>query len=220
MRHRFVFPFFLGVFLIVLCGCGDRSMKPNKPRNVQGVNSYSRMFNDKNDLHLKAAKAIGIPKIKNRKEAEGLKKKLTKIGSNKWYRVDPLTHSIPYLVPGAAELLEDIGRNFMDSLANKGLNPNRIIVTSVLRTEEDVRRLRRTNINASANSVHCYGTTFDISWKRYDYIKKVDGRPQEKVSEATLKKVLAEVLHDLKKAGRCYVKHEKQQACFHITSRK
>jgi hypothetical protein len=34
-----------------------------------------------------------------------------------------------------------------------------------------------------------------------------------------LKAVLAEVLRDLKKSGRCYVKHEVKQACFHITAR-
>jgi hypothetical protein len=27
------------------------------------------------------------------------------------------------------------------------------------------------------------------------------------------------VLRDLKKQGRCYVKHEVKQACFHITAR-
>ena len=34
-----------------------------------------------------------------------------------------------------------------------------------------------------------------------------------------LKAVLGEVLRDLKKQGRCYVKHEVKQACFHITAR-
>ena len=38
----------------------------------------------------------------------------------------------------------------MDSLSCKGLNPNQIIVTSVLRTADDVKRLRRRNGNASA----------------------------------------------------------------------
>ena len=32
--------------------------------------------------------------------------------------------------------------------------------------------------------------------------------------------VMAEVLRDLKNAGRCYVKYEIKQACFHITARK
>ena len=122
-------------------------------------------------------------------------------------------------MPGAAHLLEDIGKNFLDSLTAKGLNPNRIIVTSVLRTEDDVRRLRRVNINASANSVHRYGTTFDVSWKRFDKVEKVNGYPQQSVSSDTLKLVLSEVLRDLKANNRCYVKYELKQGCFHITTR-
>lgn len=55
----------------------------------------------------------------------------------------------------------------MDSLSCKGLNPNQIIVTSVLRTADDVKRLRRRNGNASANSAHAFGTTFDVSYRRF-----------------------------------------------------
>ena len=117
-------------------------------------------------------------------------------------------------------LLDTIGQNFLDSLTSKGLNPNRIIVTSVLRTEKDVKRLRRRNTNASSNSTHAYGTTFDISWKRFQKVEDEDGRPMQDVGADTLKLVLAEVLRDLRRADRCYVKYEIKQACFHITTRK
>ena len=106
-----------------------------------------------------------------------------------------------------------------DSLNAKGLNPNKITVTSVLRTEDDVKRLRRRNGNASENSAHCYGTTFDISWKRFQKVEDEDGRPLQDVSSDTLKMVLSEVLRDLKKADKCYVKYELKQGCFHITTR-
>lgn len=59
----------------------------------------------------------------------------------------------------------------MDSLSCKGLNPNQIIVTSVLRTADDVKRLRRRNGNASANSAHALGqlsmsvTVGFVKWK-------------------------------------------------------
>ena len=46
-----------------------------------------------------------------------------------------------------------------------------------------------------------------------------DGRPLQDVSADTLKMVLSEVLRDLKQAGRCYVKYELKQGCFHITTR-
>ncbi len=133
--------------------------------------------------------------------------------------MDSLTHSIPYLIPGAASLLDTIGHNFLDSLTAKGLNPNKIIVTSVLRTQDDVKRLRRRNGNASPNSAHFYGTTFDVSWKRFQKIEDEDGRPLQDVSADTLKLVLSEVLRDLRKADKCYIKYELKQGCFHITTR-
>ena len=104
-------------------------------------------------------------------------------------------------------------------LAAKGLNPNKITVTSVLRTKDDVKRLRRRNGNASENSAHCYGTTFDVSWKRFQKVEDEDGRPLQDVSSDTLKLVLSEVLRDLKKAEKCYIKYELRQGCFHITTR-
>mgnify|MGYP002853993820 FL=1 len=210
----------LCALLLALGSCGEKSMKMNDPHNVKGVISYNREFNDLNDTQLKVAQAIGIPIIADREAAEKMKKQLREIADCEQYVIDSLTHSIPYLIPGAAKLLETIGSNFNDSLVSKGLNPNRIIVTSVLRTQHDVNRLRKTNGNASANSTHMHGTTFDISWKRFLKTEKVKGHPMQSVSPDTLKMVLSEVLRDLKKSGECYVKHEKNQGCFHITTRK
>lgn len=202
------------------CRKKDMSLKLNEPRNIKGVVSYKRTFGDLNDTHLKAAQAVGIRPIAGREEAEKLKEKLQHIRSNGLYAVDSLTHSIPYLTVGAARLLDSIGSNFLDSLEAKGLNPNRVIVTSVLRTKEDVKRLRRRNVNATENSAHFYGTTFDISWKRFEKVEDPDGRPLQDVSADTLKLVLSEVLRDLRQADRCYIKYELKQGCFHITTRK
>ncbi|WP_300813767.1 DUF5715 family protein [uncultured Bacteroides sp.] len=204
-------------------GCGkkkDMSMKMNEPRNIHGVISYKRSFGDLNETHLKAARAVGIAPLASREEAEAMTGKLAHITTNELYAVDSLTHSIPYLTYGAAALLDSIGSNFLDSLASKGLNPNKVIVTSVLRTQSDVKRLRRRNLNATSNSAHSYATTFDISWKRFQKVEDPDGRPMQDVSADTLKLVLSEVLRDLKKADECYVKYELKQGCFHITSRK
>ena len=206
--------------LCTLAGCKkDMSLKLNEPRNIRGVISYRRSFPDINDVHLQAAQALGVAPLASRTEAEALKGKLRHIESGDLYAVDSLTHSIPYLTPGAAALLDSIGRNFLDSLTCKGLNPNQVIVTSVLRTKEDVNRLRRRNTNASLNSAHFYGTTFDVSWKRFQKVEDPDGRPLQDVSADTLKLVLSEVLRDLRKAERCYVKYELKQGCFHITAR-
>ena len=204
-----------------LTGCKekDMSMKMNNPRNIKGVISYKRSFGDLNDAHLSAAQRIGVSPLQNRAAAEKLGKKVVEIKSGDLYQVDSLTHSIPFLVPRASALLDTIGANFLDSLESKGLNPNQVIVTSVLRTHDDVKRLGKRNVNASKNSAHVYGTTFDITYKRFHKVEDPDGRPMQGVREDTLKMVLSEVLRDLKKKEKCYVKYELKQACFHITAR-
>jgi len=207
--------------LMTVTGCKekDMSMKMNEPRNIKGVISYKRSFGDLNDTHMAVAKKIGVKPLKDREAAEKLGDRMVEIKDGDLYQVDSLTHSIPFLVPKAGALLDSIGANFLDSLENKGLNPNQIIVTSVLRTQDDVKRLRRVNGNASANSVHMYGTTFDISYKRFFKVEDPDGRPMQDVRADTLKLVLSEVLRDLKKKDMCYVKYELKQGCFHITAR-
>ena len=207
------------VSVLAACKEKDMSMKMNSPRNIKGVVSYKRSFGDLNDTHMAAAKKIGVKPLKDREAALNLGGKVTEIKSGDLYQVDSLTHSIPFLVPKASALLDSIGANFLDSLENKGLNPNQVIVTSVLRTENDVKKLRRVNGNASANSVHMFGTTFDISYKRFYKVEDPDGRPMQDVRADTLKLVLAEVLRDLKKKDMCYVKYELKQGCFHITAR-
>ena len=128
-----------------------------------------------------------------------------------------MKHSIPYLIPTAAELLEDIGRNFQDSLRNLNASLYKIKVTSVTRTVDDVKNLKKRNTNSSQNSAHRYGTTFDVSWVRYT---KIDEADTLNIDNERLKMVLASVLRDLHREKRCYIKHERKQGCFHITVRK
>ena len=217
------YPLYILLIIILptLTGCKkkDTSLKLNEPRNIRGVVSYKRSFGDLNDAHLTAAHALGIQPLTSREEAEEMKEQLMHIGDNDYYAVDSLTHSLPYLVPRASKLLDSIGANFLDSLEAKGLNPNKIVVTSVLRTKEDVKRLRHRNGNASENSAHFFGTTFDVSWKRFRKVEDKNGRPLQNVGSDTLKLVLSEVLRDFRKADKCYIKYELKQGCFHITVR-
>ena len=191
----------------------------NHPKRVYDV-QFAKEFNDMNEVQLLAAQAIGVPPVKDRDAAEHSKKKLVKLEDTDSYVIDSLTHSIPYLVPSAKELLDRIGQNFLDSLASKGLNPNKIVITSVLRTEDDVARLRRKNTNASENSTHRYGTTFDISYWHYVKVPDLRGRPYEDVPPEYLRAVLSQVLKDLHDEKACYVKYERKQTCFHVTVRK
>jgi len=166
---------------------------------------------------LSAATALGISPMALRNDTLKLKDELVRLPDElELYNMYDLTHSIPYLVPSAAQLFVDITRNFRDSLYSKDLPLYRLYLTSILRTDEDLSILTKRNINASENSTHRYGTTFDISWKRFDPVMPDSIR---QVPPERLKLVLAQVLFDLKNQQRCYVKHERKQACFHITAR-
>lgn len=178
--------------------------------------SYSAKFCDRNAKHLDAASRIGLhPAPQNRAAAAKMKSKLREIRSNENYIVDSLTHSIPYLVPKAAARLDSIGEEFADILQRNNLPHYRFHVSSVLRTQDDIRRLQRSNGNAIANSAHNYGTTFDIAYYRYDK----STRTHDYMSIDNLKLVLAQVLLNQQRAGHLYVKYEHKQCCFHITVR-
>ena len=87
------------------------------------------------------AKKIGIKPATTREEAEEVKHEMEEIKTNEYYEVEELTHSIPYLIPQAAELLHDIGKNFQDSLTNLNASLYKVKVTSVTRTITDVKKL-------------------------------------------------------------------------------
>ena len=192
----------------------------NHPVRIYDV-KFAQEFNDLNETQLRVAQAIGVPPVTDRKEAEGLKSRLVELTDTDTYAIDSLTHPIPYLIPSAKELLDDIGSAFQDSLASKGLNPYKLVVTSALRTKEDVAALSKGNINAAENSTHCYGTTFDLGYWRYVKIPDLRGRPYEDVQPEYLRAVLSQVLKDIHDQGdRCFIKYERQQNCFHITVRR
>ena len=192
----------------------------NSHHRVIGVHSYEQSFPDLQEVQIVAACRWGVKPVKNRQEAEHRKHELVYVGANPYFCIDKaMTQSIPYLVPRASDLLQCIGRNFIDSLYVKNVPLHKIIVSSVLRTEEDASRLRKVNGNASEQSCHRFGTTFDITYVRFEPVHHIDGSPCEYVSDAILKPVLSEVLRDLREQGLCYVKHERKQSCFHITVR-
>ena len=185
---------------------------------ILSVPHYLEAFPDSQPVQERAAARWGVKPVNNREDAEARKKELVYMGSSPYYHVDVLHRSVPYLVPRAAVLLSDIGRAYYDSLQIKGVPLHQFIVTSVLRTKEDVAKLRNYNRNATENSCHLYGTTFDICYNRYKTVQP-PGEKRRMVQNDTLKWVLAEVLNDMRKQGRCYIKYEVKQSCFHITTR-
>ena len=192
---------------------------PQRPHRIMSVPNYFTTFPDVNDVQLRSARRWGVKPVENRRDAEQRMDELVYIGSSPYYTLDKLTSSIPYLVPRAALLLDDIGRAYFDSLHVKGVPLHRMVVSSVLRTEHDVKNLQRTNSNATEHSCHLYGTTFDISYITYSTVEDPEGPARRLVRDDTLKFVLSEVLRDFRQMGRCHVKYEKNQSCFHITVR-
>ena len=192
----------------------DGSLIKNR---IYSVPNFGNAFPDQNDVQLLAANKYGVKPVMDREEAENRKAELVYVGSNPYFYVDRLRSSIPYLVPRAVVLLQDIGRNFFDSLQVKGIPLHKIIVTSVMRSKVDVDKLRGHNGNATQNSCHLYGTTFDICYNRYKTVEEPDGPSRRQVRNDTLKWVLSEVLNDMRNNKRCLVKYEVHQGCFHIT---
>lgn len=178
---------------------------------------YAIAFNDSNHVQLVAAQQWGVPPVKDREDAEQRKQELVYMASSPYYDMARLDASIPYLVPRAAILLQDIGMAFTDSLMVRNMPLYRIVVSSVLRSEADVVRLRRTNKNATEQSCHLYGTTFDINYTTFKPVGAA--REVDADLEIRLKNILGQVLYDLRSQDRCYVKYERVQPCFHITVR-
>lgn len=186
--------------------------KPVKKHRIWSVPDYRKAFPDSQAVQIVAANRWGVKPVKNREDAEKRKKELVYMDVSPYYHVHHLHSSIPYLVPRAALLLQDIGQAFYDSLYVKGVSLNQMIVTSVLRSIDDVAKLQHHNGNATDNSCHLYGTTFDICYNRYHPVER-------EVRNDTLKWILSEVLRDKRQEGRCYIKYEVKQGCYHITVR-
>lgn len=224
-KRQFVLLFFTVVALLALGRYIERGSQDEQKLSTKSqfpisdtrhpilsVPSYKVAFPDSQSVQIVAAERWGVRPVKNREDAEKRKKELVYVGESPYYYVDRLSSSIPYLVPRAAVLLQDIGQAFYDSLYMKGVPFNKMIVTSVLRSMDDVARLQRHNQNATERSCHLFGTTFDICYNRYHAV-------QQPVRDDTLKWVLSEVLRDKRQEGRCYVKYEVKQGCFHLTVR-
>ena len=178
---------------------------------------YKSKFNDLQAKQFEAASSIGLSRPpEKRSDAASMRSQLVEIRTNDNYIVDSLTHSVPFLIPVAARELDAIGEEWADILARNGLPHYRFYVTSVLRTQEDIKYLQRSgNINSVTRSCHCYGTTFDLAYMRYDKVT----RTRDYMHEDNLKLVLGQVLLNHQRAGKIYVKYEWKQSCFHITVR-
>lgn len=188
-------------------GCVPLKINPVRP-------SLQRVFNDSNYEHLQYARQGGMKPFHDSRSAWEQGKGLVRVTSDEFIYIDTLTHSYAYLRPHARDLLEEIGQRFADSLYSRGGGAYRLKVTSLLRSDITVGRLRRVNGNAIAESAHTYGTTFDISYSKFI----CDDTSKTHRTFEDHKNLLGEVVYALRNEGRLLAKIERQQACFHITA--
>ena len=161
------------------------------------ITSYGRFFNDLQELQVAEAMANGVGPLGEADIPDAVAAgRLVKIEDSDTYYLHDV--SFPYLTPAAADLLAQIGKMYHEYSGSH----DRLRLTSCYRTEDFVKKLKRRNRNATENSCHLYGTTFDISHSKMD---------------VTQKRQLAQVLADLRSSGYCFVKYERKQPCFHIT---
>ncbi|MBS7347292.1 MAG: hypothetical protein KIG61_02620 [Muribaculaceae bacterium] len=177
------------------------------------IGKLREFFNDSNKYQYAAGERIGIKPIRGVADAYFTRRPLVRVTTGEWYAIDNLTHSLPYLVPEARRLLDEIGKNFTDSIRKRKGASAKIIVTSLLRTSHSVKSLRRVNRNATDSSTHQLGTTFDITYSKFATYGN-----GTRLSNEEMKYILAEVLRDLRQQNKCMVKYEVHSPCFHITA--
>lgn len=179
--------------------------------------SYSKKLTDRIIDYSGQAKLSGVKECRNEKEihqrvSDG---SLVKIKSGKRFTVAKMSYSYPYLTKGSKSLLDEIGKRFREKTEQSGLMGARFIITSMTRTTEKMKVLRRNNGNASANSPHLNGNAFDISYIRFSCNKLI----VTSCDKRFMKEALAEVIWELRSEKKCWATYEVQQSCFHIVSR-
>jgi hypothetical protein len=180
-------------------------------------------FRDLNEVHLRYARMYGISPIASKKVFEQKVKvltdenKLVRISDTKYYSINNLSHSHPYLVPRAKKILDLIGERFRKKLRENNLDDYQYRITSLLRTQESQRLLSFSNVNAASKSAHLYGTTFDITYRSLS--KKSFFGIKRAVHDGAAIRLLSETIRELQQERRLLVITERKEACFHITIR-
>jgi hypothetical protein len=221
-----------------LARSADRILRP-LPVMTPGEEAALRRF--LNASHLARARELGV-----RAQDEDAVDSLVAAG-----RLVELEDSTPYwivrpgdspahVVPAVRTLLETLGIRFQERLAEMGLPPYRIEITSAFRTAERQARLRRNNANAAAGvSSHEFGTTVDLSYAAFappadappeimdgvpedlrPYIRRMADLAFESVSgrkSRELGRIFSQVLAEAQDEGIALVIYERQQTVYHLT---
>jgi hypothetical protein len=179
--------------------------------------SYSKKLGDKIPDYIGKSSLSGIAKCRSENEILEMvsRGKLFEVKNGNGFILGELSHSYPYLTKEGKDLLIEIGRRFREKVSETRLRGSRFKITSVTRTTDILKRLRKVNPNASASSPHLYGNAFDISYIRFTSRKWFLTSCDKKF----LKEALAEVIWNLRKEKKCWATYEVKQSCFHVVSR-
>ncbi|MDR7131732.1 hypothetical protein J2X69_004097 [Algoriphagus sp. 4150] len=161
------------------------------------------------DKHLYASEHNGFGLIENETHFNKLvdEKQLVLVNQGSGYEVMPLTHSHPYITPYSKIVLEELGIAFQTLTDTESF----FTLTSVTRTPEQQKSLRKRNRNATEGvSSHSYGSSFDISYIRFNGKKSFDRSKQKK---------LEEILKEFQEADKIFFIKERKQSCYHVTVR-
>jgi hypothetical protein len=213
-----VFLFLIFLFLLINKGTRGNISSYFSTRCLDyHQKDFSRKLSDKLILYSYAAKLKGIKACNDDKDIKNriANGKLVKVKSTDRYEIEKMTHSVPCVTKDSKVLLDEIARRFRDKTSQKGIMKARFIVTSMTRKTENLKSLRKNNINASINSPHLYGNAFDISYKRFVARKWMLTNCDKKF----LKEALAEVICQLRAEKKCWATYEKSQNCFHVVCR-
>ena len=186
------------------------------PDSCEEYVTHANQLNDSVKSYLAHSYTNGIGILKYYREIEPKldSGKLVLIETNKYYLLENMFYSYPFLTVKGAKLLDEIGEKFHQKLKNTHLKKSKFIVTSLLRTISSVTRLRKINGNAIKYSSHLHGTSFDISYDEFHNPKRLSAAEFE-----YLKEILAQSIFELRSEGKCWATHEKWQTCFHVVSR-
>lgn len=181
--------------------------------------SPTNKLNDLNEAHLLHAQKNGLTQFFETNDDFNARiddytktSTLVKVTENKFYQLKTLSHSYPYLIPEAVDMLNEIGYRFQKQLKEKKYKNFSFRISSLLRSVETQTKLSHKNFNATAHSAHLYGTTVDISYKNF-YNNDTDSIESSWEGIQALTKVLV----DMRMECKLLVVRERKQACFHIT---
>jgi len=221
-QYRLKVHIFLGLLImlaIIFLPHSNRALMASyftrKCRENQQV--FSRKLSDRLVDYSSRAKSKGIEICNN--ESDLVKRmstgKLVRVKGNRLYEIEDLSHSYPLLTRESRKLLREIGKRFRKRMNDEGLKGSKFIITSMTRTTEKIKKLGKSNGNASENSPHLYGNAFDISYARF----RIRKYKVKECDEWFMKEALAEVIFQLRKEEKCWATYERQQGCFHVVSR-